>query len=381
MTITTTTTTTTQPPLIRPATLETPLAQFNQRLQRFVRYNRRQDFWNTIENMKAEKLEFDATTWDAIATMYANWNEWGSVKATLEERRLAKFPATAATYTALFEANVARYAPDHCEMLMENMNIDMVAMNSTIYDKIIFARARTEPEHALRTLQEMGARGLTPFTSSYASVARAFSHTKEPNVALAVLREGERRGQVPTSSYFDVLESSADGDYMEGVLYCWKALLANKLNVHEGACLKVLRAAAVSGNSELASEVLRHLSTQGYKCGVQHFTPLFEALVKSGDMAAFGVLDLMNETGLPIDSGVVSAWTARLSGSIEALDRGFRLLERLHEPSETGVPGKPIHIALFNSVLTACINLRDAERAAETFQAAGRLGVTPNTDS
>jgi pentatricopeptide repeat protein len=264
---------------------------------------------------------------------------------------------------------------------MENMARDLIPMTAQAYDFLIAGRSYHEPEHALRTLQEVNARGLTPLSSSYVSVIHAFTRTKEPDVALAVLREGERRDNMPIFSYFDVMEASADAKYAEGVDHCWKTLMANKILVHEGACLKLLRYAASTGKAALAGEVVRHLTNQNYKCGAEHLGPLFEAFVRANDSAAFGVLELMEKAGIPIDRGIVSVWTEQLSTSIEALNRGIRQLQQLNMPREDGSLRGPVHVALFNSILDAAVALGNIELAAETFQSASKYGVKPNVDS
>jgi pentatricopeptide repeat protein len=263
---------------------------------------------------------------------------------------------------------------------MENMKRDNIALSSAFYDMIISGRSRLEPEHALRTLREMKAQGMLPIPNTYLSVIRAFCSLGDPNTVMQVLRDAERHIAIPVFGYFYAFESCTDNDNLEGALYCWNYFMRSGINVHEGGCLAILRLAANAGDGSLAGDILRHLTQQKYKFTAVHFEPLFSALVNSDDMAAFGVLDLMEKANIPISQDFVAAWTNRLATSKVMLDKGFGLLERIHkEGGEQG--GRKIHTALFNGLLIASLRLRDPERVASYFEQISKLNVTPNTDS
>ncbi|KAI9591558.1 hypothetical protein BDF19DRAFT_389272 [Syncephalis fuscata] len=369
-----------QQELVKRTHLSTPLAVYNSKLEKLRSQSKYVEFWNVVDELKEKGLKPDAVTWNAMISMRSASGEWRIVYNLLKEMRAAGYKPSTATYYDLLKHNTRRYDAKENETIIENMRLDEVPIRASAYDQIIMGRSRMEPEHALRTLKEMKVRGMMPLPSTYLSVIRAFCNINDAKTALDVLREAERQGNLPVISYFYVLDLCANNDDLEGALYCWNHLIRNKMHVHEGACLPLLRLAANAGDGALAGDILRHLTQQKYELTAIHFEPLFAALVNSDDMAAFGVLNLMEKAKIPISQEFVNAWTTRLAISKDMLEKGFRLLERIHnEGNDTGA--RDVHVALFNSVLIAGVRLRDPERVADIFQQAGKLETVPNIDS
>ncbi|RKP26120.1 hypothetical protein SYNPS1DRAFT_6561, partial [Syncephalis pseudoplumigaleata] len=343
-------------------------AAYNSQLEALSKQGKVLDFWKLVADLETKDIQPDATTWNLMIARRSISGEWAKAYELLERMRASGHKPTMATYYEMLRA------------ILRNMHRDNVAVGTSAYDLIINGRSRLEPEHALRTLMEMKARGMQPLPTTYTAVIKAFNNLGDSQTVMKVLRDAEREGSVSISAYVTAFEACVDDDNMEGALYCWNYFMRSGIHVHEGNCLSLLRLAANAGNGSLAGDILRHLTQQKYRCTAIHFEPLFTALVNSDDVAAFGVLDLMERSGIPVTQPFVMAWTNRLSVSTAMLDKGFDLLKRIHrEGGEEG--GRKVHVALFNSLLIASIRLHDPERVASFFQQADELGVVPNTDS
>ncbi|KAI8057967.1 hypothetical protein BDF22DRAFT_663092 [Syncephalis plumigaleata] len=359
--------------LVQRTHMATPLATYNKKLERLDRNNNNEQFWEVIKELDEKGIKPDVITWNMMINRRSAEGEWDGAYKLLGEMRAAGYKPTVSTYNNMLRNNIRHYHYKINEKIMENMERDNIPLGSSFYDMIINGRSRLEPEHALRTLKEMKARGMLPLASTYISLMRSFGYQGDSNTVMQLLRDAERHVAVPVYGYFHAFESCTDSDNLEGALYCWNYFMRSGINVHEGGCLALLRLAANAGDGSLAGDVLRHLTQQKYKS-------IVGALVNSDDMAAFGVLDLMEKANIPISQDFVAAWTNRLATSKAMLDKGFGLLERIHkEGGEQG--GRKIHTALFNGLLIASLRLRDPERVASYFEQVTKLNVVPNTDS
>lgn len=161
------------------------------------------------------------------------------------------------------------------------------------------------------------------------------------------------------------------------VNHCWnKAITEHSLRPDEGTCLHVLRVAAKKGDTKLATDVIRQLSTNGYPYKEHYFTPLMEAfLVKDDLKSAFNVLDIMRVSGVPPTMNAIYALREKLSKDIKTIDKAYYILEELRREK------KAVDVTAFNVVVAACADAGDLERTISTHREAENLGVKPDVDT
>ena len=145
----------------------------------------------------------------------------------------------------------------------------------------------------------------------------------------------------------------------------------------EGLCLDVLHTCGRNGIPALASEVLSLLTEQGVTLGEHHFSPLIEAmcrraLIKDAFLAiirmdAVGITPTM-ETTYPIFKHIIE--------DAERLETACNHLENLQQEVKT-----PFHVAAFNCLIRASINLGDLQRAIGLYKSLPEFKVKPNVDT
>lgn len=237
-----------------------------------------------------------------------------------------------------------------------------------------------ELEFALDTMEEMKAASVPPNLHVYAIVIGACLRLSDATTAFSLLKEAEQSNLAVESQprvYMDVMRVGANNDEVDIVNYCWdKAVGTYSLRPDEGTCLNVLRVAAKSGNTKLATDIIRQLSTSGYPYKEHYFTPLMEAFTVKNDLkSAFNVLDIMRVSGIPPSMRATLPIRKHLDRDVDAIDKAYYLLEEMKKENKT------VDISAFNVIVGACADAKDLERTIATYREASNLGVTPNVDT
>lgn len=234
---------------------------------------------------------------------------------------------------------------------------------------------------ALATFKEMKEQpNIESNLNIYATIINACVDLSRSDTAFGLLKEAEQLG-LPVESqprvYLDVMRAGSFNDDMEVVEYCWeKAIGTYSMRPDEGTMLDVLRVAAKKGNTQLATDTIRQLSTNGYPYKEHYFTPLMEAFIVKEDLkSAFNVLDIMRVSGVPPTMRATLPILKALNNNVDAIDKAYYILEEMKKEKKT------VDITAFNVVVEACANARDLERTIATYREAGQLGVVPNVDT
>lgn len=235
-------------------------------------------------------------------------------------------------------------------------------------------------EFALDTLEEMKTTGVDINLACYAYVIGACLRLTDAHTAFDLLKKAEEAGLAVESQprvYMDVMRVGVHNDVAHIVEYCWnKAVGTYSLRPDEGTLLGVLRVAAKTGNTQLATDSIRQLSTSGYPYKEHYFTPLMEAFIVKNDLkSAFNVLDIMRVSGIPPTMRATLPIRNALSGDVDAIDKAYYLLEEMRKEN------KAVDISAFNVVVAACADARDLERTVATYREADNLGVKANVDT
>ena len=256
-----------------------------------------------------------------------------------------------------------------------------LSLTSSIYFQLINGLCKAdELEGALETLEEMKTSNIPPNLNIYATLIKSCLRLTDADTAFNLLKEAEEANlavESQPSVYLDVMRVGANKDKNVILDYCWdKAVGTHSLRPDEGTCLNVLRVAAKVGNTKLATDIIRQLSTSGYPYKEHYFTPLMEAFTVKNDIkSAFNVLDIMRVSGIPPSMRATYPIRKQLYNDVESIDKAYYLLEEMKKENKT------VDITAFNVVVAACADAKDVERTVATYREAQNLGVTPNVDT
>ncbi|KAG0741338.1 hypothetical protein G6F57_008494 [Rhizopus arrhizus] len=333
---------------------------------------------NIVGEMNSQKLRYDLNTYNALLAAYARAKDQTNVTETLRKMEEEGVSPTTDSYNLIMEAfgndkNIALQ-----NRLKEEMQQKGLELNSVTYYHLLRGQ-QNNIELALETLEDMKKRGIEPTLLTYSLLIRS-CRAKTSNTAFNLLKEAEEKGlpvQNEPRMYFDVLRLGTRRDEYEMVNHCWnKAITEHSLRPDEGTCLHVLRVAAKKGDTKLATDVIRQLSTNGYPYKEHYFTPLMEAfLVKDDLKSAFNVLDIMRVSGVPPTMNAIYALREKLSKDIKTIDKAYYILEELRREK------KAVDVTAFNVVVAACADAGDLERTISTHREAENLGVKPDVDT
>merc|ERR1719399_523649 len=137
----------------------------------------------------------------------------------------------------------------------------------------------------------------------------------------------------------------------------------------------MIRAYAQLGDLEKAFSLVEQMQSEGTKPNAVTFNSLAGAAIKSGEVErAWRILPLMAAVGVQPDSVTYSTLIMGIkqSKSIHLLNRGFECLQEL---KENGF--KPDEV-LFNSLMDACVHLKQMPKAQAVFKTMKDAGVKPS---
>ncbi|RIA92228.1 hypothetical protein C1645_691860, partial [Glomus cerebriforme] len=248
--------------------------------------------------------------------------------------------------------------------------------------------AGEEYERAFEIFDSLKSKNINPQLELYVAIIRKAISINEPEVAFNYLKSLEENQQiyVPSSLYNDVLRICAFEYYADGVMHCWDKLKGRGLDLDEGTCIDLLYFAGSHGKPDLVIQVIEYLmDVRKLNLHKLHFIPLIQAYTKVGDIKnAMESLNIIRQAGFQVSlfnassSGIYSV----IRKNNETLDNAYYCLEELHRE------GKIIDVSAFNVIIAACSNVgkkkrryADVVRALETYKAAEKLGVKPNTET
>ncbi|CAJ0625828.1 11574_t:CDS:2 [Entrophospora sp. SA101] len=184
--------------------------------------------------------------------------------------------------------------------------------------------------------------------------------------------------------YLDILRVCAYQYNVEGVIKCWDIVTKDGLGLDEGLCINLLNLASVSGETKLATEVLKYLKTVRKLVNLElyHLEPYLEAFVIKGDLKkAFDVLNIIRSSNHVPTMKTISSVVKYIEKSTELIDKAYYTLEELHKE------GKKVDILAFTAIIIACKrinnmpNSADLKRAVETFKSIEKFGIKPDLDT
>ncbi|KAL1413108.1 hypothetical protein Q8F55_000857 [Vanrija albida] len=201
----------------------------------------------------------------------------------------------------------------------------------------------------------------------------------QPRLALQIaqrLEETPGTPKVEVASWINILQASAESQYLEGVEIAWDRVVSSKAYApDEGLILAVLAVAGRWGRTGLASQALELLPSLGIEPQEHHMAPLLEAFCNEGRVPdALKVVTSLREAGINPTLSTVRPIVNVLSNT-EIVDQAFYALEDMH------AAGEVVDVAALNAVIEASSRLGDLQRARATQLAAGDLGVTPTIET
>ncbi|CAI2168572.1 15198_t:CDS:2 [Funneliformis geosporum] len=348
--------------------------------------------WDSIyelcENLKKSDRKPDLNIYNTILRSYIPFGSIRNSMKILEDMRLSDVKPNIVTYNYLLrtcaQASSSEQEPYLREQILEMITKDGLQptkkTNECYIDSLL---AGEEYERAFDWFDSSMIKSLEMYTA----IIRKAIAINEPGLVLKYLKnlENDQLINVPDSLYNDILRFYAYEYYAEGVQYCWEKLrLRGKVDLDEGACIDMLYFAGKYGKTDLIVQVMEYLmDVRKVKFQKWHFFPLLQAYVKAKEIKkAMETLYIMRNSGLKVSLFDANEIFLHIRKNSESIDQAYYCLEELHKE------GKDIDPTALNVIIAACSNVGgtpkrniDMVRAFETYKAAEKLGVKPNTET
>nr|XP_031864431.1 uncharacterized protein CI109_000345 [Kwoniella shandongensis]KAA5531503.1 hypothetical protein CI109_000345 [Kwoniella shandongensis] len=230
-------------------------------------------------------------------------------------------------------------------------------------------------EQTFLLITEMFARDITPLPATLKASIRIACEWGCPRLALQLAQKVETESstgqRIDRDSWFDILVSSADSQYLHGVETAWDRVKSS-YTPDEGLVLAMLNTAGRWGRPDFASTILESLPTSPQE---HHLAPLLEAFCNAGQVPnAFHVLSSIRASGLTPTLATIQPIVTVLKDA-EVIDQAFYALEDMHKA------GQPVDITALNALIEASARLGDLQRVRATQIAASDLGLKPDVDT
>ncbi|ORX53612.1 hypothetical protein DM01DRAFT_1287819 [Hesseltinella vesiculosa] len=371
--------------IIRVSHPTAPLSVYNHKLAGALRKRSHAALKEVLaitEEIKANKIKFDQVTYNALLIAYTRAGQSDKAIATLKEMIDQAIKPTVDSFNIILDS-LATYK-DACskqEALVEMMKEQSVELTPMSYQHLVRgATSANDLAKVKQWLDSMKTLHVDPTLLTFNYAVHCCFENADADTALQCLSEAEAL-QLPVGTeprmLMDLVRVTAINDKTEAMVAMWEKTV-NKygLRPDEGTCLQVLRLSGKTGNTAMASEVIRQLSNNGYPYKEHYFIPLMEAFVVKGDLKnAFHVLDIMRTSGVEPTKRSTFAISVQLSENVDHIDKAYYLLEEIKKE------GNNVDVAAFNMVVQACGLAKDIGRTVATYREAEQLGVTPNTDT
>ncbi|KAK3943865.1 hypothetical protein QBC46DRAFT_376470 [Diplogelasinospora grovesii] len=301
--------------------------------------------------------------YEALVT--ANWDQTGSadeLDAILEQMRKAGIEPSPNIYHSALRLLAVH--PDYLlrNIILRNMRARWIDVRPDGKLSVALGLLRDgQYEMAIDQLDQMAKEGVTFPNWVYDIFIYTFGRLGFMDEAVQLLHQrllqkdakddGEGEGMSLNVWYFLLDECSRNLHY-EGTKYVWQRMVEpGILNPSDGITLNVLNTASRSGDAELATKAIQHLSSRRAKLGLHHYEALVDCYAQSGDLDnAFQVLCILTSAGLQADQASTRSIFGLLKKAPAGMtDAAVQLLFDLRKK------GEKIPIAALNVVLEALV--------------------------
>ncbi|CAG8450497.1 15009_t:CDS:2 [Funneliformis mosseae] len=348
--------------------------------------------WNSIyglcEDIKKSNRKPDLNIYNTILHSYIPLGSIRNSMKILEDMRLANVKPNIVTYNWLLrtcaQAPSIEQVPYLREQILEMITKD--GLQPTMKTNEYYIESLLAGEEYERAFDLFDSLTIKSLEMHIAIIRKAIS-INEPGLVLKYLKnlENDQLIYVPESLYNDILRFCAYEYDANGVQYCWETLQRRgKIDLDEGACIDMLYFAGNNGKADLILQIMEYLmNVRKVKLQKWHFLPLLQSYIKAKEIKkAMESLHIMRKSGLLISLFDANEIFLHIRKSAESIDHAYYCLEELHNE------GKVIDPTALNVIIAACSNVGgkskrniDLVRAFETYKAAEKLGVKPNTET
>ncbi|CAH1761828.1 15798_t:CDS:2, partial [Entrophospora sp. SA101] len=339
-----------------------------------------------FQDMKSKNIKPDVTAYNIFLEAYSRRSDLIESTKVLQDMLEGGIKPNLETINIILKTCGKQEDSTLREFTFDLMNQFQLEPNGTTYEYYIDAMiANDELEHAKDFLETIKSQNFKPSSQLYQKIIKAFIRCNDDITVLELMKMSEGDGySVFSNTNLDILRVFVYQNNMEGVLKCWDILTKDKFWLDEGLCINLLNLASVSGNTRLATEVLKYLMTVRKLVNLElyHLEPFLEAFVTKGDLKqAFGVLNIIRSSKHVCAIQTISSIVKYIERSTDLIDKAYYILEELHNE------GKKVDISAFNAIIAACkriggrSNSADLKRAIETFKSIEKFGIKPDLDT
>ncbi|KAJ5052330.1 uncharacterized protein L3040_002082 [Drepanopeziza brunnea f. sp. 'multigermtubi'] len=291
----------------------------------------------------------------------------GSVRMLMEEMKAYGIIADSGLYHGALQALAIH--PDYLlrAEIMQEMKERWLGLSPEGWHSLVVGLIRDRQyEVAMDKLEEMHSEGIIVLPWLYDIFLFRLCEADELDEAFKLLKyrfDNSRNEILPTMWYYLLDMFSKDLHY-EGTKYIWKRRVdTENLVLSDGICLSALNLAARYADPELATSVIRILSSRKSPLTAFHYEALLAAYAGAGDLkTAFRVLVIMTKAGLQTDASTTRPLFLTLSKSRDLAAKAWVELEELTHDSHV------LPVAAANVVIEATIHTGQVEKAVELYK-------------
>ncbi|KAI7897724.1 uncharacterized protein BX663DRAFT_481323 [Cokeromyces recurvatus] len=362
-----------------------PISSYNLRLNVQLRNRRNpaktlKNVLEIVDEIKQLKIKFDHNTYNALMAALSMNKEFQRAEREFKKMLDDGLEPNIDSYNIFLEAYAKTGRLKKLLELKEEIIEHNIQLTYNSYHYILKGLCNAnEIEAALDLFDQMKEKKMEPNLAIYATLIQGCAQVLDSKATFDLLTEAEKLDLAVESQpkiYINVLRLATQCDDEKLVNYCWNKVIQHFIRLDEGSLLEVLRVASKKGDTQLATDVIRQLSTNGYTYKEHYFTPLMEAFIVKKDLkSAFNVLDIMRASGIAPSMRATLPIRQQLQGNVNDIDTAYYILEEIRRQKKT------VDITAFNVVVAACADAKDIERTVATYREAKRLGVTPDVDT
>ncbi|CAG8621447.1 5914_t:CDS:2, partial [Paraglomus brasilianum] len=372
------------------------LDELNAELKRLVNYSKPVDVNAHCRNFIIENVRPNEETYNLLLSMNEQYGWIIESLELFEDMRRGGLKPNLETYHILLRT-AAKSRPKHPklrEKVLEDLKNDGFEPTAITYECYVSALvAHGELEHAADVLEMMENKEITPTMLTYATILQSATSFNEATFAGDLLEKMEKvHHPLSSALYIDVLRLSTLEKKPLLVEHCWKKAIESEGDVDDGLCTYILQLAGRTGNTNLATSVVKYLIGKRTPLEEHHYASLIAAFGRNSRIReAVLTLDIMRNRGINPTEYTAEGIADFIQYSHLRIEESLQVLKDLHNQKHS------VDIEAINALIRACkvITKKDAPRkgkfmagtiadvglADRIYRMTGELGLTPDTNT
>nr|CAG8566131.1 2992_t:CDS:2 [Entrophospora candida]CAG8571786.1 2151_t:CDS:2 [Entrophospora candida] len=344
-----------------------------------------------FQGMKSKNIKPDIAAYNIFLEAYSKYSDSVESTKVLRDMLEGGVKPNLETINIILKTCAKKSFILQQDPILREFAFDLISQfqlepNVTTYEYYIDAMIENnEFERALDFFITIKSQNFKPSVQLYQKIIKGFIGSNDDVIVLELMKLSEEDGyKLFANMYLDILRICAYQYNVEGAIKCWDIVTKDGVGLDEGLCINLLNLASVSGETKLATKVIKHLMTAHKLFDLEsyHLEPFLETFVTKSDLKkAFDILNIIRSSKYIPTIKTISSIVKYIEKSTDLIDKAYCTLEELHKE------GKKVDILAFNAIIIACKrinnkpNSADLKRAVETFKSIEKFGIKPDLDT